>query len=72
MLEVTSQHTLDSTYVTGDIRELLGELNVAAAAGKHFILMTEVRGGDESPVLLETRNITRVRTVEVEDAFVGG
>lgn len=71
MLEVTSQHTLDSTYVAGDIKELLGELNVAAAAGKHFVMFTEIRNGDETPVLLETRNITRVRTVEVEDAFVG-
>lgn len=70
MLEVTSRATLDPTIVEGDIEKILSDLNVAAAAGKHFVLMTEVRGSERTPVMLETRNITRVREVDL-DAFVG-
>lgn len=69
-LRITSRNQLDDTVIEADVTELLNELNISAAKGHHFIYMKEPDG---SPVLLETRNITRVRAVKDEDvAFIGG
>lgn len=68
-LRVTSRNQLDDTVIKADVTELLNELNISAAKGHHFIYMKEPDG---SPVLLETRNITRVRVVGDEDAFISG
>lgn len=69
-LRVTSRNQLDDTIIDADVQELLNELNISAAKGHHFIYMKEPNG---SPVLLETRNITRVRVAGDDDvAFIGG
>jgi predicted double-glycine peptidase len=68
-LRVTSRNQLDDTVIEANVTDLLNELNVSAAKGHHFIYMQEPDG---SPVLLETRNITRVRVVGDDDlAFIG-
>lgn len=70
MLEITSRGTLDSTFVEGDFADFIGDLNIAAAQGKKFVVATEQRDGETNPVALETQNITRIRVVELEDAFL--
>lgn len=72
-LEVTSRETLEPTIVASDFAQFVNDLNLAAAAGKQYVIATEVRDGRESPVALETRNIVRIRDLgeNAEDAFVG-
>jgi hypothetical protein len=70
-LEITSRDTLDSTVVAGDFASFINDLNIAAAAGKQYVLCTEIRNGEHSPVALETRNITRIRDLGAHDAFIG-
>jgi hypothetical protein len=70
-VEITSKGTLDPTIVKGDHLALLNELNLAAAQGKQFVLLEEEGGPyGGGPVILETRNITRVRTMEGTSAFI--
>lgn len=71
--EITSRDTLDPTIIAGDFTKFLNDLNVAAVAGKQFVIATEVRAdGEQAPVGLETRNITRIRPIDgYDDAFVG-
>lgn len=66
-LEVMSTGMLEPTLLDADLLTMLNELNLSAAQGKHFIHMTDVSGAS---VLLETRNITRVREVKTADAFI--
>lgn len=72
-VEVTSRGTLDPTYIDADFTEFVNNVNIAAAAGKQFVLFTEIRdNGETNPVALETRNITRAREVDgVDRAFIG-
>lgn len=71
MLEITSKGTLDATIVEGDFQTFINDLNLAAAQGKQFVVATEQRDGETQPVALETRNITRIRVMGFEDAFIG-
>jgi hypothetical protein len=71
MLEVSLRDTLDATIVEGEFDAFISNLNIAAASGKQFVVAVEVRDDGTEPVAFETRNITRVRPVSVEDAFVG-
>lgn len=67
MIEITSRDTLDPTIVEADMATLVNDLNIAAAAGKQFVILQEHGAG---AVALETRNITRMREREDEDAFI--
>lgn len=69
-LRVTSRDTLEDTVIDGEMKQLLNDLNLAAAKGHQFMLASEPNG---DPVLLEVKNITRVRVSgEDEDvAFIG-
>jgi hypothetical protein len=72
-VEVTSRDTFDATVVEGDFVQFVNDLNLAAAAGKQFVLFTEVRpDGSTNPVALEARNITRAREVTGDSSdFIG-
>lgn len=70
-LEITSRETLDPTLVSGDFPGFINDLNIAAAAGKQFVIATEIRDGQELNVALETRNITRIRDLGGVDAYIG-
>lgn len=69
-VEVTSRDTLDPTRCEGRFVDFVNDLNIAAAAGKAFVLAQEAGRG---PVALETRNITRVRDLGEEEpsAYIG-
>jgi ABC-type microcin C transport system duplicated ATPase subunit YejF len=66
-LEITSRDTLDPTIMEGDLAELVNDLNLAAAKGKQFVVVTEKGSGNTA---LETRNITRIREKDGDNAFV--
>jgi hypothetical protein len=70
-VEITLKSTMDPSYVVGDFATFINDLNLEAAAGKQYVIATEQRDGATNPVAFETRNITRIREVEVEDAFIG-
>jgi hypothetical protein len=63
-LEVMSSGMLEPTIIVADMERCMHELNMAAAEGRHFIAMTDENDRD---VLLETRNITRVRAIDDSD-----
>lgn len=72
MIEITSRGVLDPTKVRESFGEFVNNLNIAAAAGKQFVIATEVRDDNEpDDVALNTQLIARIRPLEVEDAFVG-
>lgn len=68
LIEVVSRNALEPTFVEGDLADLLNQLNMASASNHHFVLMSQPGGRN---VLLETRNITRVREIDDSDAFIG-
>lgn len=67
--------TIDDSFhrilVTGDFAAFIGELNLAAAAGKQYVICTEVGG---TPVALDRHSIKAVRPAaeESEDAYIRG
>ena len=63
-LEVMSSGMLEPTIIVADIESCMHALNMAASEGRHFIAMTDE---NQREVLLETRNITRVRTLDDAD-----
>lgn len=67
ILEITSRDTLDPTIVESDLVQLVNDLNVAASGGKQFVIVTEKDSGNTA---LETRNITRIREKDGDNAFV--
>jgi FAD/FMN-containing dehydrogenase len=68
LIEVTSRNAIEPTFIEGSLADLLNQLNMAAASNHHFVLMAQPGGKN---VLLETRNITRVREIDDLDAFIG-
>lgn len=71
-VEITSRDTMDPTTVDADFATFVNELNLAHAAGKQFIIFTEVLpDGRKAPVALSSSNMTRVREELDTNAFVG-
>lgn len=69
-LEITLRQTMEPSVVEGDLVSFINDLNIAAAAGKQYIIATEILGGQGSPAAFETRSITRVRELDDENAFL--
>lgn len=66
-MEVMSTGMLEPTLIEGDMHHMMQELNLAATAGKQFVLFEDVNG---LKVGLETRNITRIREIDPDKAFI--
>lgn len=68
---LTISDSFHRVLVNGDFASFVGELNLAAAAGKQYVICTEL-GGD--PVALETKSIKAVRPAneESEHAYLSG
>ncbi len=58
VMEVMSTGMLEPTLVRTNPVAFLHNLNIAAAEGRHFVVLEDTEG---RTVLLEVRNITRVR-----------
>lgn len=72
-VEISLKSTMDATYVVGDFKDFINDLNLAAAKGMQYVIATERRfDGSTAPIAFETRNITRIREVQEDDAFIGG
>lgn len=70
-VSIYSRDMLEPLIVEGDLVTVVNNLNVAAANGKQFAIMTE-EGYDENGCAIEIRNITRMREQKgAEDAFIG-
>jgi phage protein U len=70
-VSITIDGVLDPITVAGDHNTLLADLNVAAAQGKQFVLVTEEGGPyGGGPAILETRSIRIGRSMEKSDAFI--
>lgn len=61
------RNQLDPVYVDGDFGDVVNGLNLAAAAGRQFAMFDEKDGG---PIAFETRNITMIREVDDDEAFI--
>ncbi len=72
-VEITHANTIEPTYIAGDFGAFVNEMQLAAAAGKRFVILTERRpDGSTGAVALDTGNMTRMRDMEdMRDAFVG-
>ncbi len=72
-VEVSLKSTLDATIVNGPFIAFIGELNLAAAQGKQYVIAMERRpDGSTAQVAFETRNITRIRDLDDENsAYIG-
>lgn len=71
-LEISLKSTLDPTFVDSPFPQFVNDLNMAAAKGMQFVIATEMRDdGQRRPVAFETRNITRIRELDEEHAFIG-
>lgn len=66
-MEVMSTGMLEPTLIEGDMHHMLQALNLAASEGKQFVLLEDVNG---LRVGLETRNITRIREIDPDKAFI--
>lgn len=69
--EISVMHAMDPTIIEGNFSQFINDLNIAAASGKQFVICTErLPDGETAPVAFDTRNITRIREVERNDAFL--
>lgn len=50
---------------------MVHDLNIAAAQGKQFVMMTELRDGTSNDVSLSIQNITRIRDLGDSNIFAG-
>lgn len=66
---LTMTDVFDPVRVQGDFPTFVNELNLAAAAGKQYVITREVGGGD---IALETKAIKVIRNQENEDAYISG
>lgn len=67
MIEIEMRGALERKYVEGDFRELAQTLNLAAAKGQQYIVLTP-RGGAADTKLFNTQLIMTAEEVD-EDAF---
>lgn len=58
--------TFEQIKIEGDLRTLLGELNLAAAAGKQYVISRDTEGDN---ILIDRTAIKLAR--EVNDAYIG-
>jgi hypothetical protein len=68
---LTIQDSFNRVMVNGDFAAFIGELNLAAASGKQYVICTEING---NPVALDRHSIRAVRpaTEEDENAYTSG
>jgi hypothetical protein len=70
-IEISVKSSMDPTVIAGDFAQFINDLNIAAASGKQFVIAHEQRpDGTKTPVAFDTRNITRIRELETDDAFL--
>lgn len=71
--EISVKSAMEATRIVGDFAQFVNDLNIAAASGKQFIICTEEHAdGTTAPVAFDTRNITRIREIQVDNAFLRG
>lgn len=70
-VEIWFRDSLQTEILEGNITQLVNDLNVAAANGKQFAILTDAHG---KGVMVETRNIIKARDIEGNGghAFIGG
>jgi hypothetical protein len=69
-IQLTVDNMLEDTMVVGDFGAFVKDLNLAAASGHKFVVLTEIRNGEHHPVAIDTQAIRRAREVE-SDSFIG-
>ncbi len=61
--------TFETVRIEGDLKTLLGELNLAAASGKQYVISRDLNG---ESVLIDRNAIKMAREIsEDEDAHIG-